>query len=69
MKTTYEIPDDIIEEVKILSKSKTKKKAIVVALEEYIKMARRKMLIDRISSGVDFGLSLSDLKKMRSIKK
>ncbi len=69
MKTTYEIPDDIIEEVKILSKSKTKKKAIVVALEEYIKMARRKMLIDRISTGADFGLSLSDLKKMRSIKK
>lgn len=69
MKTTYEIPDDIIEEVKILSKSKTKKKAIVIALEEYIKMARRKMLIDRISNGMDFALSFSDLKKMRKVNK
>lgn len=67
MKSTYEIPDKLIEEVRLLSKSTSKKKAIVVALEEYIKMARRKMLVRRISDGAGFTLSLADLRKMRKI--
>lgn len=46
MKTTLNIPDDLVQKTMKLSKSKTKTDAIVIALEEYI---RRKKLEDIIN--------------------
>ncbi len=46
MKTTLNIPDDLVKKTMKLSKSKTKTAAIVTALEDYI---RRKKLEDIIS--------------------
>jgi len=45
MKTTLNLPDDLVKKTMKLSKSKTKTAAIVLALEEYI---RRKKLEDII---------------------
>lgn len=41
MKTTVDIPDDILKDVMSISKARTKKEAIIVAMQEYI--ARKKM--------------------------
>ena len=44
MKTTLNIPDDLIKKAMTLSKHKTKTETVVVALQEYI----RKKRIDKI---------------------
>jgi len=41
MKTTLDIPENLVKKTMKLSKSKTKTKAIIIAMEEYI---RRKKL-------------------------
>ncbi len=40
MKTTLDIPDELISEAMKLSKSNTKKHAVIVALQEYIRKKR-----------------------------
>ena len=46
MKTTLNIPEDLVKRTMKLSKSKTKTAAIITAMEEYV---RRKKLEDIIS--------------------
>ena len=41
MKTTVDIPDDILKDVMRMSEAKTKKDAIILAMQEYI--AKKKM--------------------------
>lgn len=65
MRTTFEIDEELIEEVRRASKAKTKKGAIVVALTEYLKAKRRQELKDMIGAYDEFDLSLKDLEKMR----
>ncbi len=55
MKTTLNIPEDLVKRTMKLSKSKTKTAAIIMALEEYV---RRKKLEDII--GMKGKLRFSD---------
>ncbi len=55
MKTTLNIPEDLVKKTMRLSKSKTKTEAIITAMEEYI---RRKKLEDII--GMKGKLRFSD---------
>lgn len=66
MRTTIEIDDDLLENVMERAHCKTKKAAIVTALTEYLKMKRRKELIEMIGNYEDFDLTLKDLEEMRS---
>jgi hypothetical protein len=45
MKTTLNIPDDLVKKTMKLSKSKTKTAAIVIALEEYIRRQKLESII------------------------
>ena len=66
MRTTIEIDDELLKEVMEGSHSKIKKGAIVTALTEYLKMKRRKELIEMIGNYENFDLTLKGLEKMRS---
>jgi Arc/MetJ family transcription regulator len=65
MKTTLDIDEDIVKKVMEVSKSKTKKGAIVIALNEYLRLKKREELKELIGNYKDFGLTLDDLRKMR----
>ena len=65
MRTTFEINEELLREVMKISKAKTKKGAIVIALKEYLKNKRRDELKDMIGSYDEFGLSIEELEKMR----
>lgn len=65
MKTTLDIDNGILKKVMELSKSKTKKGAIVTALNEYLRLKKRQELKDLIGNYRDFNLTLDDLRKMR----
>ncbi len=66
MRTTIEIDDDLLENVMERAHCKTKKGAIVTALTEYLKMKRRKELIEMIGNYENFDLTLKNLEEMRS---
>ena len=65
MKTTLDIDDTILKKVMEASHSRTKKGAIVTALNEYLRLMKRQELKDLIGNYRDFDLTLSDLRKMR----
>ena len=65
MKTTLDIDDAMLKEVMEVSKSRTKKGAIVTALNEYLRLKKRQELKDLIGNYKDFDLTLNDLRKMR----
>jgi len=65
MKTTLDIDDVILKKVMEASKSKTKKGAIVIALNEYLRLRKRQELRELIGNYKDFDLTLEDLGKMR----
>ncbi len=46
MKTTLAIKEELLEEVKALSGVKTKKEAVEIAFEEFIKRRKARRLID-----------------------
>lgn len=46
MKTSVILPDDIVEEVKRLSKAKTMREAIIISLKDYIKRKRIEEIIN-----------------------
>jgi Arc/MetJ family transcription regulator len=65
MRTTIDINDEIMNEVIEKSGAKTKKGAIVTAMKDYLRFKKLEELKGLIGNFDDFGLSLSDLKKMR----
>ncbi len=65
MRTTIDINEDLIKKVMEASKVKTKKKAISIALSEYLKMKNREELIKLVGNYKSFNLSLYELEKMR----
>jgi Arc/MetJ family transcription regulator len=65
MKTTLDIDDAMLKKVMEASKSRTKKGAIVTALNEYLRLMKRRELKDMIGNYKDFDLTLDDLRKMR----
>ena len=65
MKTIIDLDEAVLEKVMEVSKSRTKKGAIVIALQEYLRMKKRRELTDLIGNYKDFSLSLDDFRKMR----
>jgi Arc/MetJ family transcription regulator len=65
MRTTIDIDDDLISEVMKISGIKTKKKAVLVALREYLRYKKIEELKSLIGNYDSFDLNLDDLKKMR----
>ena len=65
MRTTIDINGDLISEVMKVSGTKTKKKAILVALKEYLRYKKIEELKSLIGNYDSFDLNLEDLKKMR----
>ena len=65
MKTTLDIDDDMLKKVMEASHSKTKKGAIVTALNEYLRLKKREELKGLIGNYNDFDLALEDIRKMR----
>jgi Arc/MetJ family transcription regulator len=66
MKTIIDIDEDMIKKVMEVSQSKTKKGAIVIALNEYLRLKKREELKGLIGNYKDFDLTLDDLRKMRN---
>ncbi|HBR16715.1 MAG TPA: hypothetical protein DD725_03760 [Deltaproteobacteria bacterium] len=64
MKTLVDINKDTLNKAVALSGAKTKKEAIMLALEELIKLKLRQRLKDMSGSG-GLEMSISDLKRMR----
>jgi Arc/MetJ family transcription regulator len=54
MKTTVDIPKDLISAVQIASKTRTKKEAITVALEEYLRLRRSEELASLLGTFDEF---------------
>lgn len=65
MKTTLDIDDAILKQVMEASHSKTKKGAIVTALNEYLRLKKREELKGLIGDYPEFDLTLDDVRKMR----
>lgn len=65
MKTIVDLDEDTLREVMEISKSKTKKGAIVTALNEYLRLKKRQELKSLIGNYKEFDLTRDDLKKMR----
>jgi Arc/MetJ family transcription regulator len=65
MKTTFDIDEDILRKVMEVSKAKTKKGAITIALKEYLTLKKREELKGLIGNYIDFELTVDDFRKMR----
>jgi Arc/MetJ family transcription regulator len=66
MKTILDIDENMLKKVMEVSQSKTKKGAIVIALNEYLRLKKREELKGLIGNYKAFDLTLDDMKKMRS---
>ncbi|MFN7956493.1 MAG: type II toxin-antitoxin system VapB family antitoxin, partial [bacterium] len=53
MPTNLAVDDELIEQARRVGKHKTKKDAVTVALQEYIKLQRRRGILD-LEGQVDF---------------
>lgn len=65
MKTIVDLDEDTLREVMEVSKSKTKKGAIVIALNEYLRLKKRQELKSMIGNYKECDLTRDDLRKMR----
>lgn len=50
MKTTVDIPEKLLADVKIASDSRTNREAITVALEEYLRVRRSAALVELLGT-------------------
>ena len=65
MRTTLDIDAELIEKVVKTTGAGSKKKAIEIAMKEFLRAKRRKELSDLIGNYEEFEVTLKDLKKMR----
>jgi Arc/MetJ family transcription regulator len=65
MRTTLDIDAELIEKVVKTTGARSKKKAIEIAMREFLRAKRRKELSDLIGNYEGFGITLKDLQKMR----
>ena len=65
MRTTIDINEQLIRDVMKVSRTKSKKEAITVALETYLKEKRRQELKNMIGQYPTFDLTLEQLELMR----
>ncbi len=64
MRTTLAIKEELLNEVKTLSGSRTKKEAVERALEEFVRRRRSKRLID-LEGKVELSFTLQEFLKRR----
>lgn len=65
MKTTVDIPKELLRDVKIASRSRTNREAVTVALEEYLRVRRSAELAELLGT-FDHFLSRDELETLRS---
>lgn len=65
MRTTLDIDAELIEKVVKTTGANSKKKAIEIAMKEFLRIKRRKELSDLIGNYEGFTVTLKDLKNMR----
>jgi Arc/MetJ family transcription regulator len=65
MRTTLDIDAELVEKVVKTTGASSKKKAIEIAMKEFLRAKRRKELSDLIGNYEEFGVTLRELKKMR----
>jgi len=66
MRTTLDIDDQTLNSLISTTGASSKKKAVEIALREYIRMKHRQELIQMIGHYDDFTLSLEKLKDLRN---
>lgn len=64
MRTLIDIQDELIKDLLRETRAKTKKGAIVIAIESYLSQKRREALASLIGN-YDFGYNLEELEEMR----
>jgi Arc/MetJ family transcription regulator len=65
MRTTLDLDAELIERVVKTTKAPSKKKAIEIAMKEFLRAKSRKELSDLIGSYEEFYLTLEELERMR----
>lgn len=65
MRTTLEIDPELLTKVVQATQAKSKKQAIEIALNAFLRSLRRKELSDLIGNYNDFALTLDELNRMR----
>ena len=66
MRTTFDINPELLEKAVKATGASTKKKAIEIALTEFLRARRRKELSELIGNYEEFALTLEELERMRS---
>lgn len=67
MKTSVDIPEEILKNVLLYSNKKTQKEAINTAMEEYIRIRKMRKLTEKLGTFDSF-MTQADLNKMRKNK-
>jgi len=65
MRSTLELPDELVEDAKRLSGLKTKRAVVHAALREFVNRRRRDQLRERLGK-TDLRLTQEDLERMRA---
>ena len=66
MRTTLDIDAELIEKVVKTTGARSKKKAIEIAMKEFLRAKRREELSKLIGNYDEFALTLKELERMRS---
>jgi len=66
MRTTLDINTELLEKIVKATGASSKKKAIEIAITEFLRARRRKELSDLIGNYEEFALTLEELERMRS---
>jgi len=65
MRTLIDIQDELMKDLLKETRAKTKKEAIVTAIETYLNLKRREKLASLVGN-YNFGYTLEELEKMRA---
>ena len=65
MRTTLDIDAELLEKIVKATGASSKKKAIEIAIKEFLQARRREELSELIGNYEEFGLTLEELKRMR----
>ena len=66
MRTTLDINTELLEKIVKATGASSKKKAIEIAITEFLRARRRKELSDLIGNYEEFALTLEELERMRN---
>jgi len=64
MRTTLDLPRDLVAKVRRLSNAKTKREAVMTAMEEYVRQREQQEFLDLLGT-FRYNLSQEDLRKLR----